>query len=116
MLADEFGGRVPADSASLLRLPGVGNKTRNVIQAELFNIPSMAVDTHVERISKRLGFAKQKDNPDQIETKLRKLLKPRGLSQKQITRLSPLEERYAMPANQNATNATYTVFAIIFQK
>ena len=79
MLADEFGGRVPADSASLLRLPGVGNKTRNVIQAELFNIPSMAVDTHVERISKRLGFAKQKDNPDQIETKLRKLLKPEDL-------------------------------------
>ncbi len=75
MLADEFQGRVPVDSESLLRLPGVGNKTRNVIQAELFHIPSMAVDTHVERISKRMGFAKEQDTPDQVEIKLRKLIK-----------------------------------------
>lgn len=79
MLVDEFNSQVPSDSQSLLRLPGVGNKTRNVIQAELFNIPSMAVDTHVERISKRLGFARCKDDPNEVEKKLRKLLKPEHL-------------------------------------
>ena len=77
MLISEFDGVVPSNSRSLMRLPGVGNKTRNVIQAELFNIPSIAVDTHVERISKRLGLAKEKDTPDQVETRLRKLLKPK---------------------------------------
>ncbi len=76
ILLDEFDGIVPSDSSQLLSLPGVGNKTRNVIQAELFNIPSIAVDTHVQRISKRLGFALNKDNPDQIEKKLKKLLLP----------------------------------------
>ncbi|MFA5421695.1 MAG: endonuclease III [Bacilli bacterium] len=77
MLVDEFGGVVPSVSSELLRLPGVGNKTRNVIQAELFSIPTMAVDTHVERISKRLGIASEKDNPDAIEKKLRRLLEPK---------------------------------------
>ena len=79
MLVDNHGGKVPSDSRSLLRLPGVGNKTRNVIQAELFGIPSMAVDTHVERISKRIGLAKSNDHPDQVETKLRRLIKPEHL-------------------------------------
>lgn len=61
VIADEFNGVVPSESEKLMLLPGVGNKTRNVIQAELFNIPSFAVDTHVTRISKRLGFVLEKD-------------------------------------------------------
>ncbi|MFA5480775.1 MAG: endonuclease III [Bacilli bacterium] len=77
LLIDDFNGIVPSLSSELLRLPGVGNKTKNVIQAELFHIPSIAVDTHVERISKRLGLVRAGDNPDQIESKIRRLLDAR---------------------------------------
>ncbi|NCA96885.1 MAG: endonuclease III [Bacteroidia bacterium] len=76
MLINDFGGVVPSSSKDLLSLPGVGNKTRNVIQAELFRIPAIAVDTHVMRVSTRLGFAKTNDTPDEIEQKLKKLLVP----------------------------------------
>ena len=76
IIDEEFNGVVPSESELLMRLPGVGNKTRNVIQAELFNIPSFAVDTHVMRISKRLGFAKEKNQPDLIEMILKGLMKP----------------------------------------
>lgn len=77
IIDEQFNGVVPSDSDKLMLLPGVGNKTRNVIQAELFDIPSFAVDTHVMRISKRLGFALDKHNPDQIEVRLKKLMLPK---------------------------------------
>ncbi|HOJ44518.1 MAG TPA: endonuclease III [Bacilli bacterium] len=67
-------GKVPSDKAALLALPGVGVKTANVVRAELFKIPEIAVDTHVARISKRLGFAKLSDDVNVIERKLRKAL------------------------------------------
>ncbi len=75
MLLENFQGVVPREKEQLLTLPGVGNKTANVVRAELFKIPEIAVDTHVSRVSKRLGLASPTDNPDQIEAKLRKLLK-----------------------------------------
>ena len=66
-------GKVPQEKESLIKLSGVGNKTANVVRAELFNIPEIAVDTHILRISKRLGLAEDSDGPDQVEAKLRKL-------------------------------------------
>ena len=57
-----------------MSLPGVGNKTAGVIRAELFKIPELPVDTHVSRVSKRLGLAKQDDEPIEIEAKLKKLI------------------------------------------
>jgi len=77
MLMDKYGGVVPSEAQRLLELPGVGNKTMNVIQAELFHVPAIAVDTHVERISKRLRFAKKGDVPDVVEKKLKALFSPR---------------------------------------
>lgn len=71
-LLEDFSGIVPSEKEALLSLPGVGTKTANVIRAELFKIPEIAVDTHVERVSKRLGFALKKDNVSVIEAKLRK--------------------------------------------
>lgn len=71
-LISDFSGIVPSDKEALLTLPGVGTKTANVIRAELFKIPEIAVDTHVERVSKRLGFASTKDNVAMVEAKLRK--------------------------------------------
>ena len=60
-LVSDFAGQVPSDMASLTGLAGVGRKTANVVRAVGFNIPSMPVDTHVFRVSNRLGLAKAKD-------------------------------------------------------
>ena len=57
----------------LMKLPGVGNKTAGVIRAEIFKIAELPVDTHVQRISKRLGLANEKDDPLEVEKKLKKL-------------------------------------------
>ena len=65
-------GKVPNDFAYLINLPGVGRKTINVVLSELYNIPTIAVDTHVERVSKRLNLAKPNDDVLTIEQKLMK--------------------------------------------
>ena len=56
ILVEKFNGIVPCDEKSLVMLPGVGRKTSNVVLSEGFKIPRIAVDTHVERVSKRLGI------------------------------------------------------------
>lgn len=62
-LTDEFDGKVPDDIDSLLSLPGVGRKTANVILSVVYNQPTMAVDTHVFRVSERLGLTTRSRNP-----------------------------------------------------
>lgn len=69
-LLEEFDGEVPSNQKQLESLPGVGRKTANVIRSVAFDIPAFAVDTHVERISKRLGFAKPQDSVLAVEKKL----------------------------------------------
>ena len=69
-----FQGVVPPSKAALLSLPGVGVKTANVVRAELFSIPEIAVDTHVYRIARRLGFSKLKDTLAVTEKKLKKIV------------------------------------------
>lgn len=64
---------VPSDIEELIKLPGVGRKTANVIRGNIYNIQSIVVDTHVKRISNRLGFTKEED-PVKIEFELMKLL------------------------------------------
>lgn len=73
-LQARFNGVVPASHDSLISLPGVGRKTANVVMAEGFGYPAIAVDTHVERISKRLGFAKPDDTVLTVEKKLMKTI------------------------------------------
>jgi len=65
-------GGVPDNFEDLIRLPGVGRKTANLVLALAFNKPSIAVDTHVFRISKRLGWAKG-ETPEEVEVELREL-------------------------------------------
>lgn len=77
MLLDEFGGQVPATREQLMRLPGVGRKTANVVMANAFGADAIAVDTHVYRVSKRLGMA-QGTTPRAVEEELMTLL-PRDL-------------------------------------
>ncbi len=73
-LLNDHNGRVPADKKALLNLPGVGVKTANVVRAELFRIPEIAVDTHVHRLAYRLGFRRLNDDVYVTEAKLRKAL------------------------------------------
>lgn len=69
-LIEQFNGVVPSGQKELESLPGVGRKTANVVRSVAFDIPAFAVDTHVERISKRLGFAKKDDTVLMVEKKL----------------------------------------------
>lgn len=71
-LLEDYNGVVPNNREYLESLPGVGHKTANCILAELFDEPTMAVDTHVLRVSKRLGLAKEKDDVKVVERKLMK--------------------------------------------
>lgn len=71
-MVERFHGEVPSTMEELTTLPGVGRKCANVILSECFNIPALAVDTHVTRVSKRLGLAYQKDSVETIERKLKK--------------------------------------------
>ena len=72
-LVYEFGGEVPSSLEDLTSLAGVGRKTANVIRGNIYNEPSIVVDTHVKRISRRLGFTKESD-PEKIEYELMKVL------------------------------------------
>lgn len=72
-LLSDFGGRVPDTMEELLTLPGVGRKTANVMLGNLYNKPSVVVDTHVKRISKKLGFTEETD-PEKVEMDLMKVL------------------------------------------
>ncbi len=69
-LVDEYGGEVPADIDKLLTLPGVGRKTANVILAVAYGLPAMAVDTHVFRVSERIGLTRGSKTPLQTEKAL----------------------------------------------
>jgi endonuclease-3 len=72
-LVDKHGGQVPRDRALLTALPGVGLKTANVVLGNAFGQPAIAVDTHVFRVSQRLGLARSND-PDQVHDQLTQVL------------------------------------------
>ncbi len=73
LLIDQYSGQVPADRDSLMKLPGVGRKTANVVLSNVFGVPALAVDTHVLRVSNRLGLASSKD-PLQTEQQLMQVI------------------------------------------
>ena len=72
-LVDRFRGQVPRTMEELVTLAGVGRKTANVVLGNCFGIPSVVVDTHVRRVSQRLGLVAT-DDPDKIELELQKIL------------------------------------------
>ena len=74
MIETEFGGEIPRDKDLLQTLPGVGRKTANVVLGDAFGIPGIAVDTHVERVSKRLQLVKQSATVTEVEEKLMKVV------------------------------------------
>ena len=74
MLVQDFGGEVPSKMDDLLKLPGVGRKTANVISSIAFDIPAMAVDTHVFRVSNRIGLTDNSKTPLETEKELTKYI------------------------------------------
>lgn len=72
IICENYNGIVPTNRDSLILMPGVGRKTINVFLSEYYHVPAIAVDTHVERISKRLGMAFLKDDVLAVEKKLMK--------------------------------------------
>ncbi|SEM83816.1 DNA-(apurinic or apyrimidinic site) lyase /endonuclease III [Mesobacillus persicus] len=70
MIIEDYDGQVPNDRDELTKLPGVGRKTANVVVSVAFGVPAIAVDTHVERVSKRLGFCRWKDSVLEVEKTL----------------------------------------------
>ena len=76
MLRDEYGGRVPNDMEALLRLPGVGRKTANLLLGDLYGVPgSVVCDTHCIRICGKLGLSEGRE-PEKVERQLRAILPP----------------------------------------
>lgn len=76
-LVSRFGGKVPRTMEELVTLPGVGRKTANVVLGNCFGVPSVVVDTHVTRVSQRLGLV-ETDDPNKIETVLQGVLPESG--------------------------------------
>lgn len=73
ILTEQYNSKVPSSKTDLIKLPGIGNKTANVMLIEYFNIPAFPVDTHVARVSKRLQLCEEKDNVNTIEKKLTRI-------------------------------------------
>ena len=78
-LIEDYKGKIPNDREYLETLPGVGRKTTNVVLSNIYNVPCIAVDTHVSRVSKRLKLVRKNDNPLKIEKKLTKKFKKEDL-------------------------------------
>ncbi len=81
-LISDYQGIVPNNREYLESLPGVGRKTTNVVLSNLFNEPCLAVDTHVARVSRRLGLAKNSDTPLEIEKKLSRKFRKEDLEKR----------------------------------
>ncbi len=81
ILLDKYGGQVPLNRAALIELPGVGNKTASVVLNELNIEPAIAVDTHVFRVSHRLGLADASaTTPDKVEKQLMQVIPQKWLT------------------------------------
>lgn len=76
MLVSEFHGKVPSEHSDLIRLPGVGRKSANVVSSVFFNKAVIAVDTHVFRVANRIGLVKNANTPLKVEIQLMKHLRP----------------------------------------
>lgn len=75
ILDEEYNGVVPKSRKALENMPGVGRKTANLVLNNIYNVPTFAVDTHVKRVSARLGLSKESDDVDVVEKKLMRKFK-----------------------------------------
>ena len=76
MLLSDFGGKVPDNMTDLLKLPGVGRKTANLVLGDIYGQPAIVTDTHCIRLSNRLGFVQNQKDPIKVEKALRAIIPP----------------------------------------
>ena len=114
-LVEQDGGEVPKTKEELVRLPGVGIKTANVVLAECYKVPAIAVDTHVSRVSIRLGLAKEGDEPGEIERKLERMI-PRDRHIKSHHQLIFLGRRICHARNPRCEDCPLSVRCRYFGK
>lgn len=114
-LINKHNGVVPSDMDQLLALPGVGIKTANVVRAELFAIPAIAVDTHVERVSKRLGLINNKATPVDVEKKLEKMFE-KDIHIKLHHQLIHFGRYHCLARNPQCENCKLVTFCKYFKK
>lgn len=76
MLLNEYNGKVPDKMEDLLKLPGIGRKTANLILGDIYGQPAIVADTHCIRLSNRLGFVKDTKDPVKVENELKKIIPP----------------------------------------
>ena len=112
ILIEKYNGKIPSDFNLLTSLPGVGNKTASVYQNEILNIPRIAVDTHVFRVSNRIGLVKTK-NPDETQMKLESIIPKKWL--KSAHHLLILHGRYTCKS-QNPICGECTVLKLCSYK
>ena len=76
MLMNDFGGRVPDNMKDLLKLPGVGRKSANLVMGDVYGQPAIVTDTHCIRLSNRIGLVKNLKDPKKVEMELWKIIPP----------------------------------------
>lgn len=114
-LVNEFGGEVPSDIESLVTLPGVGRKTANVILSVVYDCPAMAVDTHVFRVSERLGLTTNSKSPLQTEQRLVKYIPEEKIARAHHWLI--LHGRYVCKARKpDCDNCGLTQWCRLYQK
>lgn len=114
-LVTEQNGKVPNQRTYLETLPGVGRKTTNVVLSELYKEQCIAVDTHVERVSKRLKLASEKDNVLEVEKKLTKKLKAYDLH-KMHHQILLFGRYYCKSQNPSCETCKMQVYCKYYQK
>ncbi len=111
----EIGGYVPNDREVLMKMSGIGRKTINVVLSNLYNEPCIAVDTHVNRVSKRLGLAKENDDVLKVENKLMKKFPKNKWSR--LHHQLVLFGRYKCKAkNPDCSNCPFQLFCKYYKK
>ena len=113
ILIEKYNGKIPSDFNLLTSLPGVGNKTASVYQNEILNIPRIAVDTHVFRVSNRIGLVKTK-NPDETQMKLETIIPKKWL--KSAHHLLILHGRYTCKSQKPLCDQCVIVKQCNFKK
>ena len=114
-LLNEYEGKVPSTFDELTSLEGVGRKTANVVLCELFNVAEFPVDTHINRIAKRLGYAKEDDTVLQVEMNLRKSF-PKSSYIKLHHQLIHFGRQICKSINPNCENCKLKEYCKYFKK
>lgn len=106
IIIDQYGGVVPKEFDKLIILPGIGRKTINVFLSEYYGLPAIAVDTHVDRVSKRLGIACYDDNVLVIEKKLMKFFKKEDWARRHL-QMVLFGRYYCKSLNPDCSNCNF---------